>query len=181
MEIIKTDIEDLLLIKPKVFGDHRGFFLETHSERAFKEAGIDIKFIQDNHSMSAKKGVVRGLHFQLPPVAQTKLVRVTKGAVFDVAVDLRKDSKTYGKWQGFELTAENFMMLLIPQGFAHGFCTLEDNTEFQYKNDNFYTPDQEGSILWSDPTLNIQWPIDEVILSDKDKNAPNFADFVSPF
>lgn len=181
MEFIKTEIEDLFLIKPKVFGDHRGFFLESYSERVFSEAGIDITFRQDNHSKSEKKGVVRGLHFQLPPFTQTKLVRVTKGAVYDVAVDLRKNSQTYGKWQGFELTAENFLMLLIPQGFAHGFCTLEDDTEFVYKNDNFYAPEHEGSIRWNDPTLNIDWPIKDAILSEKDAIAPIFNNFESPF
>lgn len=181
MEFIKTDINDLLLIKPKVFGDNRGFFLESYSERYFAEAGIDITFRQDNHSKSEKKGVVRGLHFQLPPHTQTKLVRVTKGAVYDVVVDLRKNSPTYGKWQGFELTAENFMMLLIPHGFAHGFCTLEDNTEFLYKNDNFYAPDFESAIRWDDPILNIDWPVDNAILSEKDSVAPLFREFESPF
>lgn len=181
MEFIKTEIEDLWLIKPKVFGDHRGFFLESYSERVFQEAGIDIVFRQDNHSKSEKKGVVRGLHFQLPPYTQTKLVRVTKGSVYDVAVDLRKNSPTFGKWQGFELTAENFMMLLIPHGFAHGFCTLEDNTEFLYKNDNFYAPEHEAAINWNDPTLDIDWPVENAILSEKDAKAPLFSEIQSPF
>lgn len=181
MEIIKTELEDLLLIKPKVFGDSRGFFTESYSERQFKEAGIDVIFRQDNHSMSAKKGVLRGLHFQLPPDTQAKLVRVTRGAVYDVVVDLRKGSSTYGKWEGFELSAENFLMLYIPQGFAHGFCTLDDNTEFMYKNDNFYAPQNEGCIRWDDPILNIDWPVEEPILSEKDAVAPLFSEFESPF
>lgn len=181
MEIIKTDIKDLLLIKPKVLRDNRGFFLEYYSEKIFSELGIDAKFVQDNHSLSVKKGVVRGLHFQMPPHTQAKLVRVTRGAVYDVAVDLRKDSPTYGKWQGFELTAEDFLMLYIPKGFAHGFCTLEENTEFIYKNDNFYIPESEAGLRWSDPTLNIDWPVDNPILSEKDVNAPFFDNFDSPF
>lgn len=181
MGIIKTAIKDLLLIKPKVFQDNRGFFLEFYSERTFKDSGIEIKFVQDNHSFSVKKGVIRGLHFQLPPNAQTKLVRVTRGAAYDVAVDLRKNSPTYGKWQGFELTAENFNMLYVPQGFAHGFCTLEENTEVMYKNDNFYAPESEAGLRWNDPTLNIDWPVKDPMLSEKDANAPFFRDFKSPF
>lgn len=181
MEIIKTKLNDLLLIKPRVFQDNRGFFLESYSQKTFSEAGIATEFFQDNHSMSVVKGVVRGLHFQLSPKTQTKLVRVTRGAVYDVAVDLRKESSTYGKWEGFELTAENFHMLYIPQGFAHGFCTLEENTEFLYKNDNFYAPELEGGILWNDPTLNIPWPVENPVISDKDRELPMFSDFKSPF
>lgn len=181
MEVIETTIKDLLLIKPKVFQDNRGFFLEFYSERTFKDLGIEIKFVQDNHSFSVKKGVIRGLHFQLPPNAQTKLVRVTRGAAYDVAVDLRKNSLTYGKWQGFELTAENFNMLYVPQGFAHGFCTLEENTEVMYKNDNFYATESEAGLCWNDPTLNIDWPVKDPMLSEKDANAPFFRDFKSPF
>ena len=181
MEVIKTSIKDLLLIKPKVFQDNRGFFLEFYSERKFEELGITTKFVQDNHSLSVKKGVIRGLHFQLPPNAQTKFVRVTCGAAYDVAVDLRKESPTYGKWQGFELTTENFDMLYVPQGFAHGFCSLTDNTEVMYKNDNFYAPESEAGLRWNDPILNIDWPVDNPILSEKDANAPFLKDFKSPF
>lgn len=181
MEILQTKILDLLLIKPKVFKDHRGFFLEFYSEKIFRERGITTPFVQDNHSLSVKKGVLRGLHFQLPPHAQAKLVRVIHGAVFDVAVDLRKESSTYGKWQGFELTAENFNMLYVPRGFAHGYCTLEDNTEFMYKCDNFYHPESDTGLRWNDPTLNINWPVKDTILSDKDKDTPFFKDFESPF
>lgn len=181
MEFIKTGINDLLIVKPKVFEDERGFFMESFSEREFKKAGIDIYFRQDNHSMSCKKGVLRGLHLQLPPYTQTKLVRVTKGSVFDVAVDLRKKSSTYGKWRGFKLSANNHIMLFIPQGFAHGFCSLEENTEFMYKNDNFYEPDSEVAIQWNDIDLNIDWPLENVIISKKDNNAMKFKDFRSPF
>lgn len=181
MDFIETGIKDLLLIKPKVFMDERGFFMESFSEREFKRAGINICFRQDNHSMSAKKGVLRGLHLQLPPYTQTKLVRVTRGSVFDVAVDLRKNSPTYGKWRGFELSADNHTMLFIPHGFAHGFCSLEEDTEFMYKNDNFYEKDSEVAIRWDDPDINIDWPIKDVTLSDKDINAIKFRDFKSPF
>jgi dTDP-4-dehydrorhamnose 3,5-epimerase len=131
--------------------------------------------------LSVNKGVLRGLHYQNPPVAQAKLVRVIKGAVYDVIVDLRKGSPTYGKWEGFELTANNYLMLFVPRGFAHGFCTLEDYTEFQYKCDNIYTPKSEGAIAWNDPDLNIYWPIENPILSEKDSKAQKFADFKSPF
>lgn len=172
MIINKTNIPDLLLIKPQVFKDNRGFFLESYSEKIFKENGINIIFVQDNHAMSFKKGVLRGLHFQLPPYTQTKLVRVIHGAVYDVVVDLRKKSPTFGKWQGFELKASNFEMLLVPQGFAHGYCTLEENTEFLYKCDNFYMPKFEGTVRWDDPTIKINWPIHTPILSKKDAEAP---------
>lgn len=181
MNIIETKLKDCLLIEPQVFQDNRGFFLESYSEKIFKETGISTIFRQDNHSMSVKKGVLRGLHFQLPPHTQTKLVRVTRGSVFDVAVDLRKDSPTYGKWEGFTLTAENFLMLYIPQGFAHGFCTLEDKTEFMYKNDKFYAPDSEGAIRWDDPYIGIDWPVKKPVLSEKDAKAPYLKDFNSPF
>lgn len=181
MEFIKTNFKDAWIIKPQVFKDERGFFLENYSKKKFLEQGIDVDFVQDNHSMSVQKGVIRGLHFQLPPDTQAKLVRVTKGSVYDVIVDIRKDSETYGQWQGFELTDKNFLMLFIPRGFAHGFVTLEDNTEFTYKCDNFYAPKNEGGIIWNDPTLNIDWPIKEPILSEKDKLHPQFKDFNSPF
>ncbi len=181
MEIVKTIFNDCFLIKPRVFKDNRGFFLETYSEKKFKELGITSQFCQDNHSLSATAGVVRGLHFQHPPHAQAKLVRVTRGSVFDVVVDLRKKSPTFGQWDGVTLTAENFLMLYIPRGFAHGFCTLSDSTEFMYKNDNPYTPESEGSLLWNDPQLNISWPVKEPVLSDKDAMSPLLKDFVSPF
>jgi dTDP-4-dehydrorhamnose 3,5-epimerase len=176
MKITNTLIEDLLIVEPNVFGDSRGWFSETYNEKVFKENGIPIKFIQDNHSYSSQKGVLRGLHFQNEPYAQTKLVRCTKGKIWDVAVDLRKSSPTYLKWFGVELTAENHKMLLVPQGFAHGFVTLEKDCEVQYKVDNFYDKNSDRSIKYNDQDINITWPINKVILSDKDINAPLLKD-----
>jgi dTDP-4-dehydrorhamnose 3,5-epimerase len=181
MEFIKTTLKDAYLVKPKVFRDERGFFLESWSEKFFSEKGIDAKFVQDNHSMSLRKGVLRGLHFQLPPNDQAKLVRVTRGKVYDVIVDLRKDSPTFGKWEGFELSADGFEMLFIPRGFAHAYQTLEDNTEFMYKVDGFYAPESDSGIIWNDPTLNINWPIENPIFSEKDSKLQNFKDFNSLF
>jgi dTDP-4-dehydrorhamnose 3,5-epimerase len=181
MEFVETSLKGAYLIKPKVFRDERGFFVESWNEKVFAENGIDAKFVQDNHSMSANMGVLRGLHFQLPPNAQAKLVRVTRGKVYDVIVDLRKDSPTYGKWESFELSADNFNMLFVPRGFAHAFLTLEDNTEFMYKVDNFYAPESDSGIIWNDPDLNIDWPIKEPTLSEKDGKLQYFKDFESPF
>jgi len=172
MEFIETKFKDAFLIKPKVFADQRGFFLESYSQRSFEENGIDAHFVQDNHSLSAAKGVLRGIHFQKDPYAQAKLVRVVKGSVFDVLVDLRKDSPTFGAWEGFTLSAENFLMLFIPRGFGHGFCTLEDNTEFLYKTDNFYAPESDAGVIWNDPDLKIDWPVEKPILSEKDEKLP---------
>lgn len=174
MEFIKTKLQGAFLIKPKVFSDQRGFFLESYSSRVFKEHGIEADFVQDNHSLSVAKGVLRGIHFQNPPYEQAKLVRVIKGLVFDVIVDLRKDSPTFGLWEGFELSAQNFLMLFVPRGFGHAFCTLEENTEFCYKVDNFYAPEADSGIIWDDPTLKITWPIENPILSEKDSNLPFF-------
>lgn len=181
MEFQKTKFDNAWLIKPKVFNDERGFFLETYSKQAFHEKGIESNFIQDNHARSKKVGVLRGLHFQLPPYEQAKLVRVTHGAVFDVIVDIRKDSSTYGQWQGFKLTAKNFNILFIPRGFAHGYCTVQSNTEFMYKVDNTYAPDHDSGILWNDETLAIKWPVKKPILSEKDTSLATFKDFISPF
>lgn len=181
MEFIKTKFADAWLVKPQIFRDERGFFLESYSAKKFKDHGIDVDFVQDNHSMSLQKGVLRGLHFQKPPFAQTKLVRVTKGKVYDVIVDLRAGSKTYGQWEGFELSAENFLMLLIPRGFAHGFLTLEDNTEFQYKCDEFYHPESDSGIIWNDVDLNIPWPIEIPLLSEKDAKLKTLKEVDSPF
>lgn len=180
MEIVKTAIPDLYIIKPKVFSDHRGYFFESYNKEAFLRYGIDQNFVQDNESKSSK-GVLRGLHFQKPPFDQGKLVRVMHGAVLDVAVDLRKNSPTYGHWASVELNHENKWMYWIPPGFAHGFVTLEDDTVFFYKCTNVYNKDSEGSILWNDPDLNIDWKIDNPILSEKDKTGPLFKDFKSPF
>ncbi|BCR36087.1 dTDP-4-dehydrorhamnose 3,5-epimerase [Mariniplasma anaerobium] len=176
MKVIKTDIKDLLIIEPNVFGDYRGWFSETYNEKVFKDNGIDIIFKQDNHSYSKLKGVLRGLHFQNEPYAQSKLVRCTKGKIWDVAVDLRKSSPTYLKWIGIELTPENHKMFFIPQGFAHGFITLEDNSEVQYKVDNLYNSDTDRAIQYNDLDINVIWPSNEVILSEKDKKAPTLKD-----
>lgn len=181
MEFKKTNLKGAYFLKAEVFQDERGFFLESFSEKVFAENGVNVKFVQDNHSMSLKKGVLRGLHFQVPPNEQAKLVRVTRGKVFDAIVDLRKESPTFGKWEGFELSAAGFEMLFIPRGFAHGYCTLEDNTEFMYKVDNFYAPESDSGIIWNDPTLNISWPVKNPILSEKDSKLQYFKDFISPF
>lgn len=170
-EFIKTDIKDLLIIQPKKFGDDRGFFVETFKKSDFVAAGINEEFVQDNHSCSAK-GVLRGIHFQSDPMAQGKLVRVTQGSVWDVAVDLRSDSETFGKWFGIELSAENGTMFYIPPGFGHGFVTLEDNTHFMYKCTNEYSPEHDGGIRWDDPELGIEWPLTDVQVSEKDAKLP---------
>ena len=180
MEIIKTPIEGLLIIEPTVFKDDRGYFFESYNEQRFKELGVMDDFVQDNQSCS-QKGVVRGLHFQKPPFAQGKLVRVVKGAVRDVAVDLRKGSPTYGQWESVVLTEGNKFMYWIPEGFAHGFVCLEDYSVFTYKCTNVYNKASEGSIRWNDPDLGIKWDIENPILSEKDKVSPLFKDFVTPF
>ena len=165
----KTSIEGVYIIEPMVFGDDRGYFMETYHAEEFKEAGLDLNFVQDNQSKS-KKGVLRGLHFQYTK-PQGKLVRALKGVVFDVAVDLRRNSPTYGKWEGILLSEENKKQFYVPEGFAHGFVVLSDDAEFTYKCTDFYDPEDEGGILWNDPSIAIDWPIDvnEVILSEKDK------------
>lgn len=176
MRIIPTKIPDVLIIEPDVYTDHRGWFIEAYNKKAFKEAGIDTDFVQDNHSLSLNKGVLRGLHFQKEPYAQSKLVRCTKGAVLDVAVDLRRESPTFKQWVAVELSEENKKQLFIPKGFAHGFLLLEDNTEFQYKVDNYYNKEHDRSIRYDDPDIGIEWGYDEPILSEKDLNAPYFID-----
>lgn len=181
MRFIETSIPGVMVIEPKVFGDERGFFLESYSRTVFAEHGIDTEFVQDNHSLSARKGVVRGLHFQTPPATQAKLLRVTAGAVWDVVADLRKGSATYGTWEGFELTAANKRMIFVPRGLAHGFCTLEPGTEVMYKVDNPYSPEHDGGIRWNDPDLAVRWPVEEPVLSAKDRVLPLLADYDSPF
>ncbi len=181
MQFKTTTLRDAMIIEPKVFRDERGFFTETYSQREFEQNGIKSVFVQDNHSLSVEKGVLRGLHFQKPPHAQAKLVRVVRGKVYDVIVDLRKDSETFGRWEGFELSAENFKMLYVPRGFAHAFCTLEENTEFVYKVDNFYAPESDSGIAWNDPELNIDWPIAEPILSEKDAALKPLKETENPF
>ena len=170
----------MLLIEPRVFGDERGYFFESYNKRVFEEAGLHMEFMQDNESCSSK-GVLRGLHFQEPPYEQGKLVRVARGAVMDVSVDIRKDSPTYGKWEAFELSAKNKRMLWIPPGFAHGFLTLAENTVFIYKCTNLYNRESENSIFWNDPDLKIDWGIDRPLVSEKDQEAPFFRDLASPF
>ena len=180
MEVIKTDIPDVLIIKPTVFEDDRGYFFESYNKEKFLQHGLDQNFVQDNESKSVKN-VVRGLHFQKPPYSQGKLVRVMKGSVLDVAVDIRRNSQTYGQWTSVELTENNKWMYWIPPGFAHGFATLEDDTVFFYKCTNVYNKASEGSIRWNDPDLGIDWKLDHPVLSEKDKQAPLFRDFESPF
>jgi len=180
MEIIKTGIKDLLIINPKIFADARGYFFESYNEEVFKKNGIDVNFIQDNQSLSST-GVLRGLHFQAPPHDQGKLVRVITGAVLDVAVDIRKNSSTYGKHVAIELTEENKTMFFIPPGFAHGFLTLKDNTIFSYKCTNLYHKESEGTVLWDDLDLNVNWNYNDPILSEKDISGIPFKTFVSPF
>ncbi len=180
MEIIETGIKDLLLLKPKVFKDERGYFYESYNQLNFKNIGINVEFTQDNQSLS-NKDIVRGLHFQSPPHAQDKLVRVIKGAVLDVAVDIRKNSPTYGKHFKVELTEDNFLMLFIPKGFAHGFATLQDNTIFSYKCSDTYHPETEGGLQWNDREIGIEWGIENPILSEKDKKYEPFSLFISPF
>lgn len=180
MEIVKTKIKDLLIIKPTVFEDDRGYFFESYNKKRFLKNGIDQNFVQDNESMS-QKGVLRGLHFQKPPFEQGKLVRVMQGSVLDVAVDLRKSSTTYGQWESVTLSQKNKWMYWIPPGFAHGFVALEDNTIFFYKCTNVYNSESEGSIVWNDPDMNIEWQITNPILTNKDNAAPLFKYFDSPF
>jgi dTDP-4-dehydrorhamnose 3,5-epimerase len=180
MRFIATHIPDLFVIEPRVFGDHRGYFFESFSADAFTKEGIDVDFVQDNESFSSA-GVVRGLHFQRPPRAQGKLVRVQRGRVLDIAVDIRKGSPTYGAHFAIELSGENKKMLWIPPGFAHGFATLEDETVFLYKCTDTYSPEDEGSIAWNDPVLGIDWLVTSPKLSAKDEAGPNFAEFDSPF
>jgi dTDP-4-dehydrorhamnose 3,5-epimerase len=180
MQVTQTKLSGLLVIDPKVFGDERGYFFESFNEETYMEAGLVERFVQDNESRSGK-GVLRGLHFQEPPYAQGKLVRVARGAVMDVSVDIRKDSPTYGQWVAYELSEHNKRQLWIPAGFAHGFVTLEDDTIFIYKCSNVYKKESESSIRWNDPELNIDWGISNPIVSDKDKTAPLFKDLNSPF
>ena len=182
MEVLTTDIEGVYIIKPRVFGDARGYFFESYSKREFEEKVGKVDFVQDNESMS-KKGVMRGLHFQRPPYAQSKLVRCVKGSVLDVAVDIRKGSPTYGKHVAVELTEDNHLQFFIPKGFAHGFVVLSDVAVFQYKCDNFYHPETDGGISILDDSLGIDWKIStqNAILSEKDTKHPLLKDFDSPF
>jgi len=170
-DFIPLEISQVILIEPKVFSDNRGFFMEVYSYKAFAEFGIRERFVQDNHSCSVK-GVLRGLHYQKHPTAQAKLVRCVKGAIFDVAVDIRKGSPTYGKWVGVTLTADNKKMLYIPVGFAHGFYTLKENTEVIYKVSHYYSPKDEAGIIWNDPKIGIIWPSNAPLVGERDRNWP---------
>lgn len=183
MEVTSLAISEVLLLKPKRFGDERGFFSEVFKESDTSAAGIAERFIQDNHSFSSEKGVVRGLHFQAPPKAQGKLIRVTRGSIFDVVLDIRTGSPTYGQHVAAELSADNWSQLWVPPGFAHGFCTLEPNVEVIYKVTSDYSPPDEGGVMWNDPALGIPWPIavSEAVLSARDTKWPVLADLNSPF
>lgn len=181
MQVSTTEFPGVLIIDPKVHRDGRGFFLESWNRERFRQAGIDADFIQDNHAYSKGAGVLRGLHFQAPPTAQSKLVWVTRGAVLDLVVDIRRGSPTFGQWGQLTLSSQNFIRLFIPKGFAHAYLTLTEETEFFYKVDAPYSPKDEGGIRWDDPDLAISWPVQHPVLSDKDAGLPRLRDFESPF
>ncbi|WLR41528.1 dTDP-4-dehydrorhamnose 3,5-epimerase [Bacillus carboniphilus] len=173
MKLTDTKLQGVWIVEPCVYGDHRGWFFEIYNQEVFEKMGVDVSFVQDNHSFSAQKGTIRGLHYQLNPMAQAKLVRCSKGAIFDVAIDIRRGSPTYGQWFGVELNEENKRQLFVSQGFAHGFQTLTEDVEVQYKVDQFWTPELDRVISWNDPTLNITWDLEkEPTLSQKDQVAP---------
>lgn len=183
MTVERLSLPGLLLLTPKRHGDHRGFFAETYSRRGLHEAGVEHEFVQDNHSLSREKGVVRGLHYQVPPAAQAKLIRVIRGAILDVVVDIRRSSPTFGKAELIELSAENFRQLYVPIGFAHGFATLTPDTEVLYKVSGYYSPSHDRGILWNDPALGIDWGIDPAaaVLSEKDRKHPKLAEATELF
>ena len=176
MEVLQTELPDVKIVIPRVFGDSRGWFMESWSERDMEKAGLRLAFLQDNHSFSAQKGTLRGLHFQKNPFAQAKLVRCAHGAIMDVVVDIRRGSPFFGKWIAVELSAENKRQLFIPRGFAHGFLTLTDDVEILYKADQYYSPEADRSIAWNDPAIGVEWGVASPILSLKDQNAPLLAD-----
>ncbi len=181
INVTNTSLDGVYIIEPKAFGDNRGWFMESYSKRDMEAAGINVDFVQDNRSYSAKKGIIRGLHFQRNPMAQAKLVTCLRGAILDVAVDLRKASPTYKQWISVELTAENRKELFIPKGFAHGFLTLTDDVEIMYKCDEFYSPEHDGGIRFDDPDIGVDWGVTDPILSEKDKNAPFLKDIELDF
>lgn len=183
LQVLQTEIADVKLILPRINRDHRGFFSETYNKAGLASLVAGLDFVQDNHSLSVERGVVRGLHFQIPPFAQDKLVRVIRGSVFDVAVDVRRGSPTYGKHVTRVISAVDWNQFLVPIGFAHGFCTLEPNTEVIYKVTNYYSPEHDRGILWSDPDLGIAWPVSETeaVLSDKDRGLPRFSEVPAYF
>lgn len=177
MKITKTKLDGVVIIEPDVFGDNRGFFMESWNKKKMEEAGLYYDFVQDNHSKSTVKGTLRGIHFQKGDKSQAKLVRCVKGVVLDVAVDLRKNSPTFKQWVGVELSAENKKQLLIPRGFGHGFVTLTDDVEFLYKADNYYAPEADAGIRWNDPDIGVEWGVENPILSEKDKKNPFLKDY----
>jgi dTDP-4-dehydrorhamnose 3,5-epimerase len=174
MNVIETSLSGVCILEPKLFQDHRGFFMESYNHKQCEAAGISEHFVQDNHSLSVESGTLRGLHYQLHPRAQTKLIRVLRGAIYDVVVDIRKGSPTFGHWKSFILSAENKRQLLVPKGFAHGFCTLVPHTEVLYKVDEYYSPEHDRGIAWSDSELSIEWPTSNPVLSEKDQQHPQF-------
>lgn len=176
MKLIETKLSGVVILEPKVFGDHRGFFMESWSQKVLDDLGLHYNFVQDNHSKSTVKGTLRGIHFQKGDKAQAKLVRCVKGTVLDVAVDLRHNSPTYKEWVAVELSEENKKQLLIPRGFGHGFVTLTDDVEFLYKADNYYAPEADGGIRWNDPTIGVEWGVENPVLSAKDESNPFLAD-----
>ena len=183
MQLIEAEIPAVKILAPKKYGDHRGFFSETFSRKLLRDLGVDLEFVQDNHSLSAEKGTVRGLHYQLPPMAQDKLIRVTRGGILDIAVDIRRGSPTFGKHVAAVISAENWRQIFVPAGFAHGFVTLDPATEVLYKVSNYYSPKDERGIRWNDPALGIQWGIAEgaAVLSEKDRKYPVLADATELF
>jgi len=183
MQLIETEIPAVKVLVPKKFGDHRGFFSEVYSDKLLAGLGIEARFVQDNHSLSAEKGVVRGLHYQLPPMAQDKLIRVVRGAIMDIAVDIRRGSPTFGKHVACLLSAENWKQMFVPTGFAHGFATLEPNTEVLYKVTRYYSPSHERGIRWNDPKLGINWHVaeDQAVLSERDRKHPMLAEMSDLF
>lgn len=178
MKLIETKLKDCYILEPDRFGDNRGWFSESYNKKVFEDLGLNYDFVQDNESFSAKKGVLRGLHFQNEPYTQAKIVRCTIGAVYDVAVDIRHDSPTYGMWVGVELSEENGRQLLIPRGFLHGFQTLTDNVKFAYKCDNYYNKESDGGVMYNDPDIGVVWPIEDPILSEKDKHHPKLKELI---
>jgi dTDP-4-dehydrorhamnose 3,5-epimerase len=183
MKITPLSIPDVMILEPERFTDQRGFFSETYSRRALADCGIELEFVQDSHSLSRPKGTIRGLHYQSPPFAQDKLVRVVRGSILDVAVDLRRGSPSYGRHVATVLSAEAWTQVLVPIGFAHGFCTLEADTEIIYKVTNYYSPEHDGGILWRDADLGIEWPVPDetAVLSPKDRSLPRLSTIISPF
>lgn len=178
MKLIETKLKDCYIVEPDRFGDNRGWFSESYNKKVFEDLGLNYDFVQDNESFSTRKGVLRGLHFQNEPYTQAKIVRCTSGAVYDVAVDIRHDSPTYGMWVGVELSEENGRQLLIPRGFLHGFQTLTDNVKFAYKCDNYYNKESDGGVMYNDPDIGVVWPIADPILSEKDKHHPKLKELI---